>query len=735
MSSSAGAVVAVASVRSPVSPVIEIELPVSARDSTSITPRPSLAPGKGSDAAVLLCGSQVFDIFPESSDLPTDLDCEPESVTLSSGHNYALLRDGQVLTLGDPPRPFKPLKGVVISQLLAGTGFMLAVSRDGSAYTWGVSLLGALGRSSLSESLQPGLVPLSAHAVSAAVGPEHVLVYGDDGSLYGWGNNYNGQVRPGGPEVIAEPTPVDSISALLCKICTPLLACGADHSVGMCACVLDDDCHFKEVILWGGHRLPGVSTCNDVVRRISCPPDSRYIKSLGSRSAVASPSGVYVVFGCSGVDSVIAGEHVKDGYRLSDLMMVSDRLLLLYRESPGLKHRCLSERMQTDSWSFRPANLPAKSWLERRRHRAQVAEIFELGKLNRQKQTSALLERQREAERLTEVWMKDLLPHYMPHRPVPLRMASLWRLNGLPPRARAALWPAAIGNPLRVTRSLYDVLIRKAKVEEAKWLKEISTMATTADGSPAGRAESGSFISHLRAIDLDLPRTLPDLAVMSMPDGPLRKECRLVLSAFAMYRPDIGYVQGMSFLAAMLLLYMDSFSAFVCLSSLLLSSPTLLGLYQLDIETNTRRFRIFMRLLRAHNPALHRHLTDVGVCPEQFLPMWFLTLYSRPLTTESAALIWDLYLLDKEPVLYVAGIAILDILSDRLRTRDFDECLMLLLRDTREIIGNDRETLLDAMNSVVVPDTTYLEITDLEAEFVPPLALPSERLFACTSPP
>lgn len=187
------------------------------------------------------------------------------------------------------------------------------------------------------------------------------------------------------------------------------------------------------------------------------------------------------------------------------------------------------------------------------------------------------------------------------------------------------------------------------------------------------------------------------------------------------------YLKGMSFLAAMLLLYMDPFGAFVCLASLLLSSPTLLGLYQLNVETNTRRFRIFMRLLEAHNPSVQRHLTDIGITPDQFLPMWFLTLYSRPLTTESAALVWDLYLLDKEPVLYVAGIAILDILADRLRDRDFDECLMLLLRDTRDIIGSDRELFLDAMNSVIIPDAVYSEITDLEAEFVPPPIMPVHR--------
>ncbi|KAF4694205.1 hypothetical protein FOZ60_008687 [Perkinsus olseni] len=729
MASSAGAVVALLSPESLESPTIEIELPVPARDSTSIGPRLSLASRAGPDIAVLVWGSQVFEVFPEASDLPTDIKCEPVAVSMRTGYHYALLQDGRVVTLGERPQPFLPLKDIVVDQLHAGTSFLLALSRAGDVYTWGLSLLGALGHGGASEVSTPGRVTLPGRARSAAVGPEHAVVLTDENGLYGWGNNYYGQVQADAPDVVPAPIPIQSVASLLCPRCSPTLACGSDHSVAMCACCSNTYQHFKKVLVWGGQRPRSAA-----LQRIECPAECQLVGSLGSTSVVASPSGSYVVFDSSGKAGVIKGEHPKDGYRLSDLLMVPRYILFLYTVSAGGKHRCHTDDRQTDIRSFRPAHLPAKSWLERRRHQAQVAEVLEQGKLRRCRESSARDERQRALERLTEVWMKDFLPNYLPHRPVPYRMASMWRRHGLPPRARTALWPAAIGNPLRVTRSLYEMLVRKAKAEENRWLAAVNTMALAEDVSPSGRVEPGSFMAQLRAIDLDLPRTLPDLAVMCVPDGPLRQECRLVLSAFAMYRPDIGYVQGMSFLAAMLLLYMDPFGAFVCLASLLLSSPTLLGLYQLNVETNSRRFRIFMRLLRAHNPALHRHLTDIGISPDQFLPMWFLTLYSRPLTTESAALVWDLYLLDKEPVLYAAGIAILDILDERLRDRDFDECLMLLLRDTREIIGGDREAFLDAMNSVVIPDVTYSEIADLEAEFAAPPAMPNDRLFACATP-
>ena len=72
----------------------------------------------------------------------------------------------------------------------------------------------------------------------------------------------------------------------------------------------------------------------------------------------------------------------------------------------------------------------------------------------------------------------------------------------------------------------------------------------------------------LRLIGQDLPRTFPELAFFHG-DGPLAQSLQDVLEAYVCYRPDVGYVQGMSYLAAILLLYMDDFTAFQCFANLL----------------------------------------------------------------------------------------------------------------------------------------------------------------------
>lgn len=51
------------------------------------------------------------------------------------------------------------------------------------------------------------------------------------------------------------------------------------------------------------------------------------------------------------------------------------------------------------------------------------------------------------------------------------------------------------------------------------------------------------------------------------------EQLRRILEAFAVHRPDVGYVQGMSYVAAVLLLYMDEHSAFITFCNMITKYP------------------------------------------------------------------------------------------------------------------------------------------------------------------
>jgi hypothetical protein len=83
-------------------------------------------------------------------------------------------------------------------------------------------------------------------------------------------------------------------------------------------------------------------------------------------------------------------------------------------------------------------------------------------------------------------------------------------------------------------------------------------------------------------IDLDLRRM--DLKVDEQKSQTMKSEIKRVLELFSLYRPDIGYVQGMSYFAWMLLIRMESYQSFVCFSNIMLNDPFIHSLYMFKKE-------------------------------------------------------------------------------------------------------------------------------------------------------
>lgn len=299
-------------------------------------------------------------------------------------------------------------------------------------------------------------------------------------------------------------------------------------------------------------------------------------------------------------------------------------------------------------------------------------------------------QRERRLQEHTEIWLRQLLPAFVPGSRPTGRMERLWR-QGLPPRVREVLWPLAIGNVLRITPELFE--IHKQQALDARRSSEAAAAANvlvTLSDPPKSHGKERST----ECIPFDLPRTFPTLAFFCE-GGPLHEDCARLLEAYTFFRPDIGYVQGMSYLAAVLLLYLPPYPAFVGLCNLL-NSPSVLGLYRLVPRAVECRARLFRRLCAAQLPAVARLIEEVGLTPEMFLIDWFMTLYAKCLHIDVASVIWDLFLLDGEVVLYCAGLALLRISEQALlheADADLASCARILGQELRARAGDPDELL------------------------------------------
>ncbi|MGB1592992.1 MAG: TBC domain-containing protein [Promethearchaeia archaeon] len=145
-------------------------------------------------------------------------------------------------------------------------------------------------------------------------------------------------------------------------------------------------------------------------------------------------------------------------------------------------------------------------------------------------------------------------------------------------------------------------------------------------------------------ISLDLERTFPGLILLQANQGALYAELRAVLFAVACERARLGYVQGMSHLAALLLLYMPACDAFVSLVRLLDTAPHLAPFFHVDMEEISRFAAALHVMLAIHRPAIAARIRRTGVDARLFVLKWWITCFVSVFPPHHVSCLWDRFL-------------------------------------------------------------------------------------------
>ncbi|XP_067092828.1 TBC1 domain family member 12 isoform X1 [Osmerus mordax] len=326
----------------------------------------------------------------------------------------------------------------------------------------------------------------------------------------------------------------------------------------------------------------------------------------------------------------------------------------------------------------RPANLPAKSEEEAQRHRQEYDEMVagakrrELKEAQRKKRQ--MKERIRQEESIASamvIWNNDILPHWETMRNT-RRVRDLW-WQGLPPSVRGRVWSLAIGNELNITPELYEIFLSRAK---EKWRSYSETSSENEiDDCGASLADRES---SLDLIKLDISRTFPSLFIFQK-GGPYHDLLHSVLGAYTCYRPDIGYVQGMSFIAAVLILNLEEADAFITFANLL-NKPCQMAFFRVDHDLMLKYFAAFEVFFEENLPRLFSHFQTNNLTPDLYLIDWIFTLYSKSLPLDVACRVWDVFCRDGEESLFRTGLGILRLYQDVLQQMDFIHMAQFLTR-------------------------------------------------------
>jgi hypothetical protein len=290
--------------------------------------------------------------------------------------------------------------------------------------------------------------------------------------------------------------------------------------------------------------------------------------------------------------------------------------------------------------------------------------------------------RERRIIKLTREWTENVLGKHWSKQ---MRNSSsvqklLW--YGIPPQVRPSAWSAIIGNDLKITEELFEIFKERGR------LVRVGPRANGDVAELRGVDQEQINKEHsLRLIETDIPRTFPLLKIFHE-NGPLHEPLVDVLQAYVAYRPDIGYVQGMSYLASMLLLNTDTFNAFVALANLL-HQDIYYSFFRMDVKTMRHYVQAFQVLFQDQLSSLFKHFKTIDITPDMFIYEWLLTVFSRSLPLDIAHRIWDNFLYYGPSFLFRTALGILRMYQPYLLKMGFENCLMLLNRPPAEMNEED----------------------------------------------
>lgn len=189
-------------------------------------------------------------------------------------------------------------------------------------------------------------------------------------------------------------------------------------------------------------------------------------------------------------------------------------------------------------------------------------------------------------------------------------------------------------------------------------------------------------------IRLDISRTFPGHPFYN-PKATGQVSLFRVLKAYSVINPEVGYCQGMNFIVAIFLLYLEEEEAFWLLVQLM-KSYGLAEMFRPDFPGLTLQLQKFEEDFMEELPQLHYHFLRQGIICAMFASKWLLTLFACRCTVPISSCIFDWFLLDSWDVIINIGICILKHHEKTLLSKRFDE-ILLFLETAPEKLGREIE--------------------------------------------
>uniref|UniRef100_A0A803TJ70 TBC1 domain family member 4 n=1 Tax=Anolis carolinensis TaxID=28377 RepID=A0A803TJ70_ANOCA len=183
------------------------------------------------------------------------------------------------------------------------------------------------------------------------------------------------------------------------------------------------------------------------------------------------------------------------------------------------------------------------------------------------------------------------------------------------------------------------------------------------------------------AILVDLGRTFPTHPYFSAQLGAGQLSLFNLLKAYSLLDKEVGYCQGISFVAGVLLLHMSEEQAFEMLKFLMYD----LGFrkqYRPDMMSLQIQMYQLSRLLHDYHRDLYNHLEENEISPSLYAAPWFLTLFASQFPLGFVARVFDIIFLQGTEVIFKVALSLLSSHEEPIMMCETFESIVEFLKNT-----------------------------------------------------
>eukprot|EP00339_Tiarina_fusa_P013540 CAMPEP_0117018748 /NCGR_PEP_ID=MMETSP0472-20121206/14460_1 /TAXON_ID=693140 ORGANISM="Tiarina fusus, Strain LIS" /NCGR_SAMPLE_ID=MMETSP0472 /ASSEMBLY_ACC=CAM_ASM_000603 /LENGTH=420 /DNA_ID=CAMNT_0004723491 /DNA_START=340 /DNA_END=1602 /DNA_ORIENTATION=+ len=165
---------------------------------------------------------------------------------------------------------------------------------------------------------------------------------------------------------------------------------------------------------------------------------------------------------------------------------------------------------------------------------------------------------------------------------------------------------------------------------------------------------------------------------------------RRVLRAYSYYDRDVGYCQGMNFIAGMFLTLMTEEEAFWLLVGTMYDKPCeMRGLFGEGMKETHKVLHVAERLTYHYLPKLAKHFEKENVHVTMYATQWLLTQFTSSFKFDLVFRVWDCFLGEGWKIIYRVMLALLSQYQSQLLKMSFEE-ILTFFRDLPDRVEGQR---------------------------------------------